>query len=167
MNALWTALIVAAVKLVPLIFLAMKLMFQSVMPLAGFAAFGGSGASALSLFGGTSPDDATPLTDDDYDDYGYDDYRTAGKRKRSGRRRHAGATKAKGKRLIDEEFDEDLDDAADMVDDDSLEDDFEHKDQLDDDDLDADDMDDDEFDEDDASRRPTANRHHHSLRRRT
>lgn len=175
-NALWTALIVAAVKLVPLIFLAVKLMFKSVIPLAGFAAFGGSGSGALSLFGGTANDDATPaaLTDDDFDDdkYDYDD-RAGSKRKRGGRRRHGIAkTKTKEKRLIDDahfdEFDEDLDDAADMVDDDdrSLEDDFEHEDQLDDDDFDEDDMDDDELDGADKHSRPTP-RHHHSHRRRT
>lgn len=39
MNALWTALVVACVKLTPLLLFGAKLFFQSVIPLAGMAIF--------------------------------------------------------------------------------------------------------------------------------
>lgn len=38
-NALWTALVVACVKLTPLLLYGAKLLFQSVIPLAGMAIF--------------------------------------------------------------------------------------------------------------------------------
>lgn len=38
-NALWTALVVACVKLTPLLLYGAKLLFQSVIPLAGMAVF--------------------------------------------------------------------------------------------------------------------------------
>ncbi|KAJ6627597.1 hypothetical protein Bhyg_16694, partial [Pseudolycoriella hygida] len=40
MNALWTAVIVACVKLIPLLLFGFKLMFRSVLPLTGIALFG-------------------------------------------------------------------------------------------------------------------------------
>lgn len=42
-NALWTALIVACVKLAPILLFGFKLIFKSVLPLTGLALFGARG----------------------------------------------------------------------------------------------------------------------------
>ncbi len=70
MNALWTALVVACVKLAPILLFGFKLMFKSVLPLTGLALFG----SNRGLFPQKKDDvDDDIRFDDDDDDEEEDD----------------------------------------------------------------------------------------------
>lgn len=70
-NALWTALVVACVKLTPLMLYGAKLLFQSVIPLAGMAVF----HNRRGLFADAEQrdDDEQRFNDDDTDDENNDD----------------------------------------------------------------------------------------------
>lgn len=65
-NALWTALVVACVKLTPLLLFGVKLLFQSVIPLAGMAVFN----NRKGLFANVDDDDPSHEIENDDEDRG-------------------------------------------------------------------------------------------------
>lgn len=67
-NALWTAVVVACVKLAPILLFGFKLMFKSVLPLTGLALFGTNRGLFPNHLKDDRDDDDTQIDDDDDDD---------------------------------------------------------------------------------------------------
>lgn len=74
-NALWTAAVVACVKLAPILLFGFKLMFKSVLPLTGLALFGTNRGLFPQYLKKDTDDDIQldDIDDDDDDDDEFDE----------------------------------------------------------------------------------------------